>query len=158
MNPCLKFVSGIVCIAGLVLNSSSGMTAAMPDEELHCTAPCVALPDTGSTGSLPPGVFLSVACDSAISGNGVDPGCSTCEPCKRRCVISFNGFGGGYCVAIDTGGGWNTPTGVYARPGWLITNCNAPASFFSVLVLSCSSQPPNGAYEETHVLDCPCSY
>jgi hypothetical protein len=125
---------------------------------LHCTAPCAALPTSGSTGSLSAGVFLNVACDPASSGNGVDPGCATCVPCKMRCVVSFNCYGGDYCVSVDSGAGWNTPTGIYARPGWLVTNCNASPSYFSVLVLSCGSTPPNGAYEETHVLDCPCSY
>jgi len=158
MQKGLKLLAWFVCLAGLGLNSSSRGSVPPTDEEPHCTAPCVALPTSGATGSLPAGVFLNVACDPASSGNGVDPGCATCVPCKMRCVVSFNGYGGAYCVSVDSGAGWNTPTGIYARPGWLVTNCNASPSFFSVLVLLCGSTPPNGVYQVDHVLDCPCSY
>lgn len=75
-----------------------------------------------------------------------------------RCVVSFNGYGGGYCVSVDVGAGWNTPTGIYARPGWLVTNCNSTPAYFSVRVGVCSQMPGTGVYQSDHVLDCLCSY
>ncbi len=157
MKICLQFLLTFGLMISALAIQLPRATATQGSED-GCTRPCFADEDEGLSGTLPPGVFLDVDCEVPSNGVGYDPGCSTCTACKMKVTVSFNGFGGGYCISVDTGTGWNTPIGLYARPGRLVTNCNAVPSFFSIRVGLCNLMPATGEFQWDHVLNCSCSW